>query len=210
MKFDGSTTDTLMPGSTGAIFQWGNNANLASASNNVNQTSRIANCTASDSTYSVSTNFILSEATAPAYDWCTTANNNLWGNTTNTLTARKGPCPTGYHIPNGGMDAAGSVYTAADNEWNTAYAIAASTTIGSCNGFSSNSYYQLRCILHLPRAGYRDYSDGSFYTQGAYGYYWSSSPSSTNARTADFYATSGNIATSNFRAYGFSARCLKN
>lgn len=59
--------------------------------------------------------------------WATPAiTNDSWGNTTNTNDARQGPCPSGYHVPNGGMNAAGSTYTAANNEWNTAYVIASS------------------------------------------------------------------------------------
>lgn len=145
--------------------------------------------------------------------WSSTANtnNDAWGNTTNTNDARQGPCPAGYHVPNGGMDAAGSAYAAADNEWNSAYLIAASAGAGtSCDPATvTNQYHRTRCLLRLPRSGGRNYSSGSWSNQGSSGNYWSSSPSSSNARNAPFIASGGNIATSNHRAHGLSVRCLK-
>lgn len=60
------------------------------------------------------------------------------------------------------------------------------------------------------RSGNRNNSDGSWNNQGSNGNYWSSSPSSSNARNANFNASGGNIANNNNRANGFSVRCLKN
>ena len=62
----------------------------------------------------------------------------------------------------------------------------------------------------IPLSGYRDYSYGSWYGQGSNGYYWSSSPYSALAYLAGFYSGGGNVANYGNRAYGFSARCLKN
>lgn len=109
------------------------------------------------------------------------------------------------------MDAAGSVYTAANNAWNTAYSIAASAGAGtSCDPATvTNQSHRTRCLLRLPRSGYRNHSDGSWANQGSYGEYWSSSPSSSSARNANFDASGGNIANNLNRAYGFSVRCLK-
>jgi hypothetical protein len=62
----------------------------------------------------------------------------------------------------------------------------------------------------LSAAGYRSNLAGAFYNRGAYGYYWSGSPVSTFAYALFFFSTSVIPAVSNYRAYGFSVRCLKN
>ncbi|GHU35919.1 hypothetical protein AGMMS50256_31780 [Betaproteobacteria bacterium] len=60
-------------------------------------------------------------------------------------------------------------------------------------------------------AGLRDRTDGGAVSfQGSYGYYWSSSPISTNARALLFYSSSVYPQGSGSRrAYGFSVRCFK-
>lgn len=85
----------------GSYFQWGNSASVTYLPNTANTSSRIADCSASNSTFSGATNFILSDSTAPAYDWCVTRNDNLWGSG-GTSVDKKGPCQTGYHVPTGG------------------------------------------------------------------------------------------------------------
>lgn len=69
----------------GSYFQWGNSAPVTYLPNTANTGSRVASCTSyNDSTYSGATNFVLSDATSPAYDWCTIKNDNLWGSSTDT------------------------------------------------------------------------------------------------------------------------------
>lgn len=65
-------------------------------------------------------------------------------------------------------------------------------------------------FLKLNHAGYRYYSNGQYYNQGSHGYYWSSTPYSSNSYYANFYSGGGFIAANVNRAYGFSVRCLKN
>lgn len=95
----------------------------------------------------------------PAGTWSSTANtnNDAWGNTTNTNAARQGPCPAGYHVPNGGMNAALSNYDPAKDEWGTAYSIAATAGAGtSCDPATvTNQSHRFRCLLRLPRSGLR-------------------------------------------------------
>ena len=56
--------------------------------------------------------------------------------------------------------------------------------------------------------GNRNYADGSLNNVGSYGYYWSSTVDGTYAWNLYFY--SGNAYMSyDYRAYGFSVRCLK-
>jgi hypothetical protein len=64
-------------------------------------------------------------------------------------------------------------------------------------------------IPDFPMVGYRDFSNGSLTNQGAYGYYWSCSVTGTNAFSPFFYSGGVNPADYNFRADGFSVRCVK-
>jgi len=64
--------------------------------------------------------------------------------------------------------------------------------------------------LGLKLAGYRDWDNGLYDYQGTYGYYWSSTPSTSYSYYAYFGSGGGNIASLNNRGYGFSVRCLKN
>ena len=62
--------------------------------------------------------------------------------------------------------------------------------------------------LKLPVAGHRSASDGSLNYVGTYGYYWSSTVSSTDSRYLVFGSGYAGMNTVR-RADGFSVRCLK-
>jgi uncharacterized protein (TIGR02145 family) len=57
-------------------------------------------------------------------------------------------------------------------------------------------------------AGGRSNSNGSLGDVGTYGYYWSNTVSSSNARSL-FFNSSNAFMLTLYRAYGFSVRCLK-
>ena len=59
-------------------------------------------------------------------------------------------------------------------------------------------------------AGYRYWDNGQYYSHGTNGYYWSSSPSTTDSYVAYLYSGGGGIASTGVRGFGFSVRCLKN
>ena len=117
---------------------------------------------------------------AGTYDWLATqADPDRWA------TANQGPCPAGYHVPT-------------NNEWNTA------DTFGAWN----NNTDTFNSSLKLPSAGYRNRVNGLLYNQGTVGVYWSSTVSGAYARHLYFGSTAANT-NFNFRANGFSVRCLK-
>ena len=119
------------------------------------------------------------------------SNNYGYDKTTHTATnveARQGPCAEGYHVPSEGelreLD----------------------TLMGDMDSL------EFIKALKLPFAGSRDYSTAEVRRQGDNGYYWSSSPYSTNDswllyvdRDGYFYPIINNT-----RAYGQSVRCFKN
>jgi hypothetical protein len=114
-------------------------------------------------------------------DWRSTPNDNLWQG----VAGVNNPCPTGYRIPT-------------DAEWNAELqSWSPITSVGA-----------LASPLKLPMAGYRNRSNGSLVSVGTNGYYWSSTVSSTVARSLFFRSGSANMDTSS-RDVGNSVRCIK-
>uniref|UniRef100_UPI0040480805 FISUMP domain-containing protein n=1 Tax=Algoriphagus sp. TaxID=1872435 RepID=UPI0040480805 len=127
-------------------------------------------------------NFIL--APSSPYDWRSPRNDNLWQG----VSGVNNPCPTGYRIPT-------------DVEWD-----AERLSWGNSN---QNAAGALASPLKLPMAGFRNTSDGSLNFVGSYGYYWSSTVSSSNARSLGFGSSGAAGMYTNGRASGISVRCLK-
>ncbi|MDP2091015.1 MAG: FISUMP domain-containing protein [Candidatus Gracilibacteria bacterium] len=136
------------------------------------------------------------------YGW-EAQNDTKWGGSTSDTTAsdgagttaigRQGPCPSGWHVP--------SV-----KDWQLACNNILSTTCS--NGMSYNSLIASK--LRLPFAGNRYSSNGKYYDQSTNAGYWSSTPNSIYAYYLRFNTSLISPAYSNYRAYGFSVRCLKN
>ena len=115
------------------------------------------------------------------YDWRSPQNNNLWQGINGT----NNPCPTGYRLPT-------------DTEINAErLSWSANTSVGA---FASP--------LKLPMAGYRYNGDGSLADVGSLGFYWSSTVSGTESRSL-LFNSSVSYYLDNFRANGFTVRCLK-
>jgi uncharacterized protein (TIGR02145 family) len=132
-----------------------------------------------------------SSSTTPGNTFITGSDNWYNGNNPNDLwqgvSGVNNPCPTGYRIPT-------------EAEWDAERASWTNSGQNSAGAFASP--------LKLPLAGYRFDSIGSLYDVGTYGYYWSSTVSSTNARFLYFGSSNANMFTDG-RANGFSVRCLK-
>jgi len=63
--------------------------------------------------------------------------------------------------------------------------------------------------LKMHAAGYLDYSDGSLYYRGSYGFYWSSTQGSTATGCYLIFSSSLSNMTTYNKAYGFPLRCLR-
>jgi uncharacterized protein (TIGR02145 family) len=114
-------------------------------------------------------------------DWRSGQNNNLWQG----VSGINNPCPTGFRIPT-------------QSEW--AALVSAAGITNYSTAWSST--------LKLTAAGRRS-NAGSWYNVGSNGFYWSSSPSGTRASNLYFYSTFVSPAYANYRANGFSVRCVK-
>lgn len=133
------------------------------------------------SNYFTTNGSFITTSTSP-FNWLSNVETHMWSGTA----AENNPCPSGFRIP-----------TAA--EWEQERQ----------TWTSSNAAGAFASPLKLPMAGGRsDGSVGSLVNVGTYGYYWSSTVSSTSARLLDF---SSSDAFMNYlgRAYGASVRCLK-
>jgi uncharacterized protein (TIGR02145 family) len=191
--------------SYGSLYQWGRSfdghqattstiggeATIAAAGDYL-PASCSGNCTAIASPYT-------SYFATSTGNWLPSQNNNLWddANYTNNV------CPSGWHVPTqlewATWTNAAGLTTGAGSGSN------GSTACGStCNAKAANSN------LKLSEAGFRSNSDGSLVFQGSGGYYWSSSPDGAYAYLLGFGSASVGPAGNNYRAYGFSVRCIKN
>jgi len=115
------------------------------------------------------------------HDWRSTQNDNLWQG----VNGVNNVCPAGFRIPT-------------EYEWRAL--VTAESITNSATAFSST--------LALPSAGYRSRQSGALYNRGSRGHYWSSSVSGSNARYLYFLSSSVYPATTNYRAIGFSVRCV--
>ena len=130
-----------------------------------------------------------------AGNWIDITNDEIWLDGTyewKDYSAMQWPAPDGFHVPlNTERKAVRDIRTA-------------------LGGWSSD-WTKFWIALKLPFAGSRYYSSAGVDSQGIYGYYWSSSRSSTNnAYVLSFNSTALNPQNVKYRAYGFSVRCFKN
>ena len=114
-------------------------------------------------------------------DWRSPQNTSLWQG----VNGVNNPCPSGYRLP---------TETEMDAE--------------RASWISNSSAGAFASPLKLPMAGYRVYFNGSLFDVGSYGYYWSSTVSSTNSRYLDFISSSDYVSTVS-RAHELSVHCLK-
>ena len=136
-----------------------------------------------DDTAAAGTSFITNNG-----DWLSTVTTDQTTNNARWNGSTKGahdPCPSGFRVPTE------TELTAERGIWNTNNALGA---------FNS--------ALKLPVAGYREYSTGALTTVGSHGFFWSSTVSGTSARSLRFYSSNA-FMYANYRAYGFSVRCIK-
>jgi hypothetical protein len=124
-------------------------------------------------------------------DWCSTQTNALWGGASISAPTAKtmfDPCPSGWRVP---------AWRNSQSAW---YNITTGTLTSSLMSIFGVSY---------PAAGYRGSSSGVLSYVGSYGYYWSGSPSSSNGYYLYFTSSSVRPAANDYRAYGFSVRCVQ-
>ena len=113
------------------------------------------------------------------------------------------PCPAGFRVPTkiqwDGVIANNTITRTDTGTWSSS-----ATNYAAAISFGTPTIK----TLTLPAAGYRNGSDGTLFSRGAYGYYWSSTMNVTNAWNLDFNSSSAYTYNGFNRTYGFSVRCV--
>jgi len=171
--------------SYGSLFQWGRLADDHQCINWSDSYSGTAinGVTTTTSTSNTPGNSLFVKTVQSPYDWKVPQNNNLWQG----VSGINNPCPSGYRLPTS------SELTAEVSSW---------TSKNTAGAFGSP--------LKWTVAGYRDFPDGEVYDSGNSGAYWSSTVSNTSKAMVMWFSTSGGYTISDFRAVGYSVRCIKN
>jgi uncharacterized protein (TIGR02145 family) len=136
------------------------------------------------------------------WDWCSPKDNMLWnsGSESNPLKTEYDPCPEGWRVP-----------TYAElHELNDNYSSLTTADNGQKGIWFSgpNSYTASVPQVFFPAAGCRSDEEGGAFCRGNFGYYWSSRPDLFYAGSL-YFDGSGVSMGYNFRAYGFSVRCVQ-
>ncbi|MDR0746034.1 MAG: fibrobacter succinogenes major paralogous domain-containing protein [Mediterranea sp.] len=138
---------------------------------------------------------------ASPFDWYygDTRDDTLWGH--NTVKSFYDPCLSGWRVP------IHSDGTEAISPWK-GFVETGTTTPANLNGVWSAGY-SWGDNAQYPAVEYRHRESGTLYYPGTLGYYWSASPISDNA--SSLYFNNGNVyvANTNYRANGFSIRCVR-
>jgi len=168
----------------GSLYQWGRLADNHQCITwtGPNAGTPVNGTTTTTSSSNTPGHSLFIKTTQSPWDWRVPQNNNLWQG----VTGINNPCPPGFRLPTS------AEFTAEVNSW---------ATKNTAGAFGS--------ILKWTTAGYRDFPNGQIYQAGTIGGYWSSTISSTKA-TALWFSASQGYTVSDFRAVGYSVRCIKN
>lgn len=127
--------------------------------------------------------------------WNTTAaTDGSWADGSKTA---NDPCPVGYRIP-----------TTA--QWDGVVANNTKTSVGTFNNSATNYSIGVKFgnQLMLPAAGGRSTADGALYNRGDFGIYWSSTEYDFGNAWYLYFGSSDANTSLDYRAVGFSVRCV--
>ena len=173
-----SATDYLAYGS---FFQWGRKGDGHELINYTNATTGTAANGTTGTLNNTPTHASFITSSSSPYDWRSSQSNTLWAKEASA----NNPCPVGFRVPT-------------NAELTTL--VTSSSIINSATAASS--------AMKFTVPGSRNSSDGTLYTVGDYGNYWSSTVSGTDASRRNF-GSGGTFTGSYYRATGYSVRCLK-
>ena len=183
-------------GTLGALYQWGRKTDGHQLRNSVS-----TDILATDA-YNAGNQFIYRY-----FNWISGSDNpTLWGDGTQNATMERGPndpCPTGWKVPT--QQQWSSIFGGAD-------AGETSSSLAQNNTWAfKNSVYWVGNELFLPMGGWREYNNASLNGIQGSAHYWSSTTTSGSGAALMVLSTTTvwtDRRWSNYRAYGFSVRCI--
>jgi hypothetical protein len=141
---------------------------------------RTSATTSTLSSIDIPENDLFIKVSNPFNDWRSSLNNDLWQGINGT----NNPCPNGYRLPT-------------ETEINTE----------RLSWSQNNSVGAFSTPLKFCLAGRREYNSGSL-GANSFAYYWNSTFSGNRSSYLNYGSSLANTVV-NYRAYGFSVRCLK-
>lgn len=171
--------------SYGSLYQWGrlSDGHQCISWANANTGVGLNGTTSTTSSLNNPGHSLYIKSSASPWDWRVPQNHTLWQG----VSGVNNPCPSGFRLPTATEMATES------SSWST------KNTAGA---YGSS--------LKWAVAGYREFYDGTIYEAGSTGAYWTSTVANTTKATFfEITATSG-LSVSDFRAEGYSVRCIKN
>ena len=173
----------------GDLYQWGRKAD----GHQIRNSSTIATQATTILAMNPSTNTVVARYITSFDNWLTLTNNILWGNgdplNVNPGKGANDPCPLGFEVPS-------------QSQW---------TEIINNNSWSwTGNGILFGEFLYLPAGGGRSDTDGGVGQVGITGFYWNSL--GENGITAGYLRINssgpGSTMVSNYRANGYSVRCV--
>jgi uncharacterized protein (TIGR02145 family) len=137
------------------------------------------------------------------YRWTYSSNNNLW-TTSSYKKSVYDPCPAGWRVPDGGSDGVWSKARGDYSSFSRNYDdYDEGMYFGDVFGDEYNIWY--------PAAGYLSYDYGSLSRVGEKGFYWSATSYSYSSAYNFVLNEYDSVYPSDYdyKAYGFSVRCVK-
>ena len=215
----GATSAT--PGDVGALgllYQWGRKDPFLGSSSISSSTLAKSTITWPSKVSSNSSNGTIEYATAHPttfitynssnYDWYYTGSSSTDNTRWTTSSSAKSiydPCPAGWRVPDGGSSGVWSMALGSSSSFNN------SSLYNDTNeGMNFSGKFGSASTIWYPASGCRDHNGGSLSHGGDDGSYWSASPGSDFACYLYFdYDGHVNPSYSNYRASGYSVRCLQ-
>ncbi len=169
----------------GSFYQWGRLADGHQCVTWTNASTGVGlnGTTTSTSSSNTPGHSLFIKSSGNPWDWRVPQNNNLWQG----VSGINNPCPSGYRIPT-------------VTEMNT--------EIASWNSLNKDGAYG--SSLKWAVSGYREFYDGVVYDAGTSGAVWTSSVANTSKAMILWFSTSEAYTLDDYRAEGYSVRCIKN